>query len=87
MLTEAMKLRAVEIADEAMTGLLSCHAVPLATTDEKFGLCNEAGEEVAHLADADRRITEAFAWLSTRGLAESRCDEEGEFIVLTPNID
>lgn len=93
---ERLFARALEIADEAMTRLLYAHAVNIdtgeASADEqlpemaKFGLVNEAQEEVSHLADADPAIVEAFEWLSQRCLAELLSDRHGEFIrLVTPS--
>lgn len=88
----ALCARAMEIADEAMEGLLACHAVRLDGDDAiakaagrpgaLFALVNEAQQPVSRLADADAAIIEAFEWLSARGMAELLPGEHGEAIRL-----
>lgn len=79
-MTVAQLSRAVAIADECMEEQLRSHAIPAHGSTTRFGLCTQAGMEVARLADADPAIIEAFGWLKERGLASLQSDEQGEVI-------
>lgn len=81
-ITEAMKLRAVAIADECMRSDVECHGVPI--RNRTYGLSDDKGAEVKTLGQAGALLREAFQWLLDRGLAHLESDEAGEVIVLTP---
>lgn len=65
-----MFARALEIADDAMKGLLTCHARRADEHGVMWALCDADGGDVATLAEADTPLIEAVEWLTERGLCE-----------------
>ena len=65
---ESMFARAIEIADQAMTDLLTSHARPADEVGLMWALCDAAGGYVEALDEADQPIIDAVEWLRERKL-------------------
>jgi len=65
---EAMFARAIEIADQAMTELLTSHARPADDVGVTWTLCDAAGGYAETLDEADQPIIDAVTWLLERKL-------------------
>jgi hypothetical protein len=83
MLTEAMKRKAVAIADEIMRSDIECTGIP-GDRPMTYQLADERGHQVARIAEACDAIKDALEWLQLRGHARLEPGADFDTIVLTP---
>lgn len=81
-LTEAQKVRAVEIADARCRSDVEVFGKELGDRPGCYALTSSLGVPVRTLKEAGITLQEAFGWLSSRGLASLRIDEQGAVIQL-----
>jgi len=79
---EAMFARAIEIADQAMTDLLTSHARPVDETGAVWALCDADGGYVETLDEADQPIIDAVQWLLERKLCALVETRDGGAVIL-----
>ena len=79
---EAMFAQAVEIADEAMMGLLRCSRLRVHESGVAWALCDANGDAVATLDEAFAPVIDAVRWLLQRNLCHLVESPEGATVVL-----